>query len=310
MDGSHSSTLPAAAPMTRRASIGISSASALGAAFVLLWSTGYIAGKIALTHTGAFNLLVVRFAGATLAFALLAALARVGLPHWRAVVHSAVVGLLSLALQFGAIYLGVQWGAEIGVAALVVGAMPLVTSALAPWFGESVTARQWIGLALGLGGVLLVLADRLHIGGASPGAYLLLVAGLLGISLGTLYQKRYASNVDARIGLTVQHAAATLALIPFALHEGLQLDFSPAMTASIAWLILVNSVGGFGLLFVLLRRGAANRVAQLFFLIPPVTAVMSFIWFGEQFTGLKLAGFIVAATGVYLGTRPSRATAR
>lgn len=310
MDGSHSHSLPIAAPMTRRASFGISSTSALGATFVMLWSTGYIAGKIALAHAGAFNLLVLRFAGATLAFALLAALARVGLPKWRDVVHSAVVGLLSLALQFGAIYLGVQWGAEIGVAALVVGAMPLVTAALAPWFGERVTARQWIGLALGLGGVLLVLADRLHFGGASPGAYLLLIAGLFGISLGTLYQKRHASNVDARVGLTIQHAVATVVLIPFALHEGLQLDFSPAMAASIGWLILVNSLGGFGLLFVLLRRGAANRVAQLFFLIPPVTAAMSFIWFGEQFTGPKLAGFIVAAAGVYLGTRPSTATAR
>ena len=310
MDGSHSNTLPVAAPMTRGASFGISSTSALGAAFVTLWSTGYVAGKIALAHAAAFNLLILRFAGATLAFALLAALARVGLPKWRDVVHSGVVGLLSLALQFGAIYLGVQWGAEIGVAALVVGAMPLLTAALAPWFGERVTARQWIGLVLGLGGVLLVLADRLHFGGASPGAYLLLVAGLLGISLGTLYQKRYASNVDARAGLTIQHAVATVVLIPFALHEGLQLDFSPAMAASIGWLILVNSLGGFGLLFVLLRRGAANRVAQLFFLIPPVTAVMSFVWFGEQFTGLKLAGFIVAAAGVHLGTRPPAATAR
>jgi len=310
MDGSHSKPLPAAVSMTRRAPSGISSTSALGAAFVMLWSTGYIAGKIALTHAGAFNLLVVRFAGATLAFALLAALARVGLPHWRAVMHSAVVGLMSLALQFGAVYLGVQWGAEVGVAALVIGAMPLVTAALAPWFGERITARQWIGLALGLAGVLLVLADRLHFGGASVGAYLLLVAGLLGISLGTLYQKRYASNIDARVGLTVQHAAATLVLIPFALHEGLRLDFSPALAASVGWLIIVNSVGGFGVLFVLLRRGAANRVAQLFFLIPPVTAVISYALLGEQFSLLKLAGFAVAAGGVYLGTRPAVAGSR
>jgi drug/metabolite transporter (DMT)-like permease len=291
--------------MTARAPVAVSSSAALGAAFVALWSTGYIAGKIALVHAGAFNLLVARFAGATIAFALLAAIGRVGLPSWRVAVHSAVVGLFSLALQFGAIYLGVQWGAEIGVAALVVGAMPLVTAALSPWFGESVTRRQWIGLALGLGGVLLVLADRLHFGGAAIGAYLLLIAGLLGISLGTLYQKRHASNVDARLGLTLQHAAATLALIPFALHEGLRMDFAPAMIASVGWLVIVNSVGGFGLLFVLLRRGAANRVAQLFFLIPPVTAVMSFVLLGEQFTALKLAGFAVAAAGVYLGTRPA-----
>jgi drug/metabolite transporter (DMT)-like permease len=101
----------------------------------------------------------------------------------------------------------------------------------------------------------------------------------------------------------VQHAAATLVLLPFALHEGWQLDGSPALMASLLWLIVVNSIGGFGLLFVLLRRGAANRVAQLFFLIPPVTAVMSFVFLGEHFTLLKLIGFAVAAVGVFIGTR-------
>ncbi len=272
-------------------------------AFVLLWSTGYIAGKFALAHAAAFNLLTVRFAGATLAFALLAVIARASWPGWRAAAHSAVVGVLSLALSFGGVYLGVEWGAEIGVAALVVGAMPLLTAAIAPWFGECVSVRQWFGLAIGLAGVLLVLADRLHIGAAPPSAYLMLVIGLIGISLGTLYQKRYASAIDPRAGLTIQHAAAALAVLPFAVHEGLRLDGSAALAASAGWLIIVNSVGGFGLLFVLLRRGAANRVAQLFFLIPPVTAVISFIVLGEQFTLIKLLGFVVAAAGVFIGTR-------
>src|SRR5215471_7358484 len=156
MDGSHSKTLPAL-PLARSAAR-TDSIAALGSAFVVLWSTGYIAGKIALLHAGAFTLLLARFGAATLAFVLLAALAGAPLPDRRAVLHSVVVGVLSLALQFGAVYLGVQWGAEVGVAALVIGAMPLVTAALAPWFGERVSPLQWLGLALGLGGVLLVLA--------------------------------------------------------------------------------------------------------------------------------------------------------
>jgi len=276
-----------------------------GALFVLLWSTGYIAGKIGLAHAGAFTLLVARFTGATIAFALLALAGRADWPDARGAAHSAVVGILSLALQFGGVYLGVQWGAEIGVAALVIGAMPLLTSALAPWFGERVTFRQWVGLALGLLGVLLVLTDRLHIGAASFGAYLLLVLGLFGISLGTLYQKRFASAGDARAGLAIQHATATLVLLPFAWNEHFVFDGSLAFGASLGWLIIVNSVGGFGLLFVLLRRGAANRVAQLFFLIPPVTALLGYFMLGENFTALKFIGFIVAALGVYVGTRPA-----
>jgi len=274
-----------------------------GGAFVVLWSTGYIAGQIALGHAGAFTLLVARFAGATLAFALLAAAARCAWPGWRALLPSGLVGVLSLAVQFGGVYLGVQWGAEVGVAALVIGAMPLVTAALAPWFGEQVTRRQWLGLAIGLAGVLLVLADRLHFGGAPAGAYLLLILGLAGISVGTLYQKRSGSAVDARLGLAVQHAVATVALLPLAAHEGWRFDGSAAAFAGVAWLVVVNSVGGFGLLFALLRRGAANAVAQLFFLIPPVTAIVGYVALGERFTGLKLLGFVVAAAGVYLGTR-------
>ena len=302
-----STSLAAPLALMRRETHAANSTALTSAAFVLLWSTGYIAGKFALAHAAAFNLLTVRFAGATLAFALLAVLARASWPGWRAAAHSAVVGVLSLALSFGGVYLGVEWGAEIGVAALVVGAMPLLTAAIAPWFGECVSVRLWVGLAIGLAGVLLVLADRLHIGAAPASAYLMLIVGLIGISVGTLYQKRHASAIDPRVGLTVQHAAAALAVLPFAFHEGLRFDGSVALVASTGWLIIVNSVGGFGLLFLLLRRGAANRVAQLFFLIPPVTAVMSYIVLGERFTLLKLLGFVVAAAGVYIGTRPAAA---
>jgi drug/metabolite transporter (DMT)-like permease len=148
-----------------------------------------------------------------------------------------------------------------------------------------------------------VLADRLAIGNAAIGAYVLLVLGLVGISVGTLYQKRFASAIDMRLGLTVQHAVAALVLLPFALHEGLQFDHSLALVASLSWLVAVNSVGGFAVLFTLLRHGAANRVAQLFFLIPPVTAILGFALLGEHFTIMKFAGFVLAAIGVWLGTR-------
>ena len=300
---STSAALPSPTQVTRVPQV---PTAALGALFVALWSSGYIAGKIALQHAGALSLLEVRFAGAALGFAALLAFARPAWPGWRALLHSAVVGALSLALQFGGVYVGVQRGAEIGVAALVVGAMPLVTAALAPWFGERVSLRQWFGLALGLGGVVLVLIDRLSFGGAGLDAYGLLVLGLLAISVGTLYQKRHASAIDLRLGLFVQHAVAALALLPFAWAEGFRLDGSAALGWSLVWIIGNNSLVASALLFALLRRGAANRVAQLFFLIPPVTAVFSFLLLGETFTGLKLMGFAVAAIGVYIGTRPAR----
>ena len=305
---SASSTIAASRPFALRTPR-ISAQAALGLLFVLVWSSGYVAGKIALTHGAAFTLLVLRFAGAALIFALLAFAARASWPSLRQSGHSVVVGLLSLALQFGGIYLGVQLGAEVGVAALLVGSMPLLTAALAPLIGERVTARAWLGLALGLGGVVLVLADRIGFGGAGPGAYGLLLLGLVGISIGTLYQKRFATAIDMRVGLTIQHAAAALVLLPCAFAENFRQDATLAYFGSLGWLIAVNSVGGFALLFVLLRRGQASRVAQLFFLIPPVTAVLGLLFLGENFSVLKLLGFALAALGVYLGTRPLRATA-
>jgi len=305
---STSSTIAVSRPLALR-SPRISAQAALGLLFVLVWSSGYVAGKIALTHGAAFTLLVLRFAGAALIFALLAIAARASWPSLRQAAHSVVVGLLSLALQFGGIYFGVQLGAEVGVAALLVGSMPLLTAALAPLIGERVTARAWLGLALGLGGVVLVLADRIGFGGAGPGAYGLLLLGLVGISIGTLYQKRFATAIDMRVGLTIQHAAAALVLLPFAFGENFRQDGSLAYFGGLGWLVAVNSVGGFALLFMLLRRGEASRVAQLFFLIPPVTAVLGLLFLGENFSVLKLLGFALAALGVYLGTRPMRMTA-
>jgi drug/metabolite transporter (DMT)-like permease len=307
MDGSHSTIAAAPARAAAAREMRVDSTALAGAAFVLLWSSGYVAGKVGIEHAGPFSLLLVRFAAAALAFAALAWFARARVPGWRAAAHSAVVGMLSLAVQFGAVYLGVALGAEVGVAALVLGAMPLVTAALAPWFGEHIAPRQWIGLGLGLVGVLLVLADRLHFGGAPALAYALVLLSLLGMSLGTLYQKRHASAIDARVGLAIQHVVAALALLPLAWHEDFRLDGTLTLAACLAWLFAVNSVGGFALLFLLLRRGAANQVAQLFFLIPPVTAVISWLFLGETFTALKLAGFAIAVAGVWLGTRAARA---
>ena len=146
-------------------------------------------------------------------------------------------------------------------------------------------------------------------GGAGPGAYLAVLVGLMALSVGTVYQKRHASNVDLRSGLALQHLAAAVPLLPFAFHEGLRFDASGEFFASLGWIIGVNSLGAFALLFVLLRRGAVNQVATLFFLMPPATAVMDYFVLGDELTALKVAGVVIAALGVFLATRPPPAAA-
>jgi drug/metabolite transporter (DMT)-like permease len=283
----------------------------LGTAFVLLWSTGYPAARVALDHSGPFTILVLRFAAAGLIFSALAFFGGAAWPRGRAALHSAAVGALQLALQFAALYYAAAQGVNVGLIALVIGAMPIVTALLGrALFGEAVRSLQWLGFALGIGGVALAVGERLGAGAAAaPGAYVAVLAGLGALSAGTLYQKHHASQVDARSGLALQHLTATLLLAPFALREGLHFDGSSAFYGSLAWMIGVNSLSAFALFFVLLRRGAVNQVTTLFFLMPPVTAVIDYFVLGDALTPVKILGLLLAALGVYLATRSPRVVA-
>jgi len=272
-------------------------------AFVLLWCSGYPAGKLAIQHGGPFTVLLLRFAAAAAIFGTLAVAARVAWPSRRELLHSAVIGFLSLACSFGAVYTGLRLGVSTGISALFIGSMPLTTALFATLLGDRLSPRQWAGLALGFIGVVLVLEGRFG-GGASALAYFVSFLGLLTLTAGTLYQKRYSSSIDVRIGLAVQHVVAAIAMLPiaaFAEHFGS--DWSGAYLGSVGWLVLVNSVGGFALFFLLLRRGAATDVAALFYLMPPITAVMGFVVLGEHLSLPMLPGFALAAAGVWLGTR-------
>jgi len=195
-----------------------SPAAALGAAFVLLWCTGYPAAKLALAHAAPLTLLVLRFGSAAMLLALLAVFAGVSWPRGRTALHSVVTGALSLALQFGALYVAVALGVNVGIAALVIGMTPIATALISRALGEALSSRQWLGFAFGAAGVVLAVADRIGTSDAPWFAYLLLLLGLAGIGAGTVYQKRFAVDVDPRAGLAIQQASATLLLLPFALN--------------------------------------------------------------------------------------------
>lgn len=302
MDGSDSKA-PIAATAGAKAEGGWH-AYAMAGAFLLLWCSGYPAGKLAVLHGGPFTLLFLRFVAAAAIFAALAAFARVPWPGWRALAHSGVVGLLSLALSFGGVYEGLRLGVSTGVSALFIGAVPLATALFASFAGERLGRWQWGGLGLGFVGVLLVLEGRIEAHGVGAAGYFASLLGLIGLSLGTLYQKRHSATIDLRIGLATQHVVAALAMLPLALWvEHFQTDWSPTYVGALAWIVLVNAVGGFALLFALIRRGAATDVAALFYLVPPITAVMGYFVLGERLALPMLPGFALVAFGIWLGTR-------
>jgi drug/metabolite transporter (DMT)-like permease len=281
--------------------------SSLGALFVVLWSSAWIAGKIGLPYAGPFTLLLIRF-GAAAEVLLLVALAS-GAPWPDKLAdygHLAVAGALIQGLALGCAYLGLQLGVSAGMSALVNGLAPLLTALGAvPFLGERVAPRQWLGLFAGLVGVALVVIDRVSLGDANWQGYAATFAALAALVCGTLYQKKYCSRMDLRTGTLIQLAVAAAAVFLPALRlEGLEVEWNRTLILASSWLSLANSIGAFSLLYLLLRNGEASRVSALFYLVPPITAVMGFAAFHETLNAVALTGFAITVGGVYFGTRP------
>jgi len=277
----------------------------LGAAalFVLLWSTGFIGAKLGVPHADPLTFLALRFVLATLLLLALALATRAPWPRDpRQILHLAVAGVLLHTIYLGGVYVAMSLGVEAGLSALIVSTQPVLVAALAGLLlGERVTARQWLGLALAVIGVTLVVWRKLEGGVGTLEGVLLCVLSLFGITAATLYQKRFCGAMDLRSGSVIQYTAAGLAagLASF-LFEEQRVDWTGEMIFALAWLVLLLSLGAISLLYWLIRRGEASRVSSLFFLVPPVTALVAWMVFGETLGPLALAGMVVTVVGVAL----------
>ncbi|AUN31449.1 DMT family transporter [Niveispirillum cyanobacteriorum] len=276
------------------------------ALFVLLWSTGFIGGKLGLPHAEPLTFLLWRMALVAVVLLALSVWQKAPWPSsWGTVGHIAVAGVLVHGVYLGGVFGALKQGMPAGSVALIVGLQPLLTALVAgPLLGERITGRQWLGFALGLAGVSAVVWEKLSLNIGGPLGIGLSVAALLGISIGTLYQKRYCADMDLRAGTTIQYAATGTVLAVLApLLETMRVDWTADFVFALVWLCLVLSVGAIFLLFALIRRGAASRVASLFYMVPPVTALMAWALFGEKLGPLALGGMVVTAAGVALVLR-------
>jgi drug/metabolite transporter (DMT)-like permease len=280
------------------------------AVFVLLWSTGFIGAKFGLPYAEPLTFLTIRLSLVAGILAVAALAMRAPWPRrWADVGHITVAGLLVHGVYLGGVFTGIAHGLPAGVAALIVGLQPLLTAAASGRvFGERVSSRQWAGLTLGLCGVLLVVWENLSLQAGYLTGIALCIAALVGITVGTLYQKRFCSGMDLRSGTAIQYAATSAGLLAFAWPlETMQVQWTGEFLFALAWLGLVLSVGAVFLLYVLIRRGAAAQVASLFYLVPPATAIIAYLMFDERLGVLALAGMVVTATGVALVNRKPQA---
>jgi drug/metabolite transporter (DMT)-like permease len=291
------------------------------AVFVLLWSTGWIAAKYAAPHADPLWFLTIRFSAAAVVIAVFALAVRAPWPSGRrAWMHAIVSGVLLHGIYLGGVWWAVKHGLSAGLSGLLAALQPLLTAFLGPWIlRETVSPRQWLGVAVGLAGVILVLSPKLFpafglVSGSSPGgvgdtAWLALgvnVIGMLAVTAGSFYQKRYVAGADLRTVTSVQYLGGVLVVAPVALAtESLRFDHSLEIYAVLAWSVLVLSVVTVSLMLAMINRGEVMRVSALIFLVPSTVAVLAWLLFGETLNGVQGCGMLLTAAGVYLATARS-----
>jgi drug/metabolite transporter (DMT)-like permease len=274
--------------------------------FVLIWSTGFVVARFAMPHSPPLSFLSVRYAVSVACFSIWVALTRAAWPRERRQwMHLTVSGVLMHAGYLGGVWSAVKLGIGAGTVALMVGLQPVLTAVWLATRGSAsgharVEVREWTGLLLGLVGLTLVLGGKFGIGEVTPWNLSLACVALLSITVGTLYQKRFVAPCDVRTAGSIQLAAALLVSLPFALLESEPMRWHPHLLAALAWSVLVLSLGGSSLLYLLIQHGAATQVTSLLYLVPPCTALMAWVLFGESFTVTMLLGLLVTVAGVAL----------
>ena len=289
---------------------------AIPVVFVLIWSTGFIVARYGMPHAPPLSFLALRYALSIACFLAWIGWSKVAWPQTRSQwLHLSVTGVLMHAGYLGGVWVAVKAGMGSGLSSLIVGFQPVLT---AIWVAYSVrgsdqpgiSRKQWLGLLLSFLGLLMVVWRKLTLGTpldhVTPVNMAFALAALLSITVGTLYQKRFVQACDVRSANTVQLLAALVVTLPFALMETEAMRWNGELVGAMTWSVLGLTLGGSSLLYILIQRGAAASVTSLLFLVPPTTAMMAWLLFGEAITWATLLGTALTAVGVSWVVRPSR----
>lgn len=289
---------------------------AMPAVFVLIWSTGFIVAKFGLPYAPPLTFLAIRYFLSIACFLVWIGLSRAAWPRgFQQWLHLAVSGVLMHAAYLGGVWVAVKGGMGSGLTALIVGLQPVLTALWVSWIasddarqvGSKVTSRQWMGLLLGLGGLLLVVARKFGTGSEVTALTLgCAVFALFSITAGTLYQKRFVQPTDVRSANAIQLGAALLVTLPLIFLEAEAIVWNPQFMGAMAWSVLALTLGGSSLLYLLIQRGAATAVTSLLYLVPPTTALMAWLLFDEAITLATIVGTALTALGVSLVVRPAK----
>ena len=280
------------------------------AAFLVLWSSGYVAAKFGLSFAEPLTFLALRFGCVVAIMLVFFLILRPPLPSTRMDwIHLSVVGFLIQSLYFGMCYMAFRSGVAVGTLALILSLQPILVGLVAPgWAGETIGWRRWSGLVLGLLGAAVVIAARSEIEPPTLLSLTFAVLALFGITAGSLWEKRFGVSHHPVTSNLIGFAAGLLGILPFMLLlESMQVDWTWEFTAALAYLVVGSSVIAVGLLLAMIRAGDVSRVSALFFLVPPLAALAAWVLLGEVMPPLAWAGMVLAAAGVFMATREAGA---
>ncbi|HMM64256.1 MAG TPA: DMT family transporter [Mesorhizobium sp.] len=285
----------------------------LPATFVVLWATGFIGARYAMPWAEPFTFLAARFVLAALLLAAIAAALGGARTMRGEALHAAIAGVLMHGIYLGGVFWAIHRGMPAGLSALIVGLQPLITAVLAgALLGETILPRHWLGLAAGFAGVVVVLWPKLGaLGGVTAATLAASLVAVAGMSLGTIWQKRFASggNLVAATFWQYVGGAAVMAAASLA-FETRTVTINGELVFALAWLVLVLSIGAIFLLMVMIREGEMSKVASLFYLVPAATALMAWPLFGEALSVPQILGMALATLGVGLATAQPGTRAR
>lgn len=277
------------------------------AIFLVLWSGGYSIAKLGIRHAEPLTFLALRYA---IVLIILTPFAIAMKPRWpRRLVewlHIAIVGFLIQGIYFGLCYLAFNAGASAGTVAIIVCLQPILVGLAAPYFArERVSVLRWLGLVLGLAGAATVILAHSRVEAESIFGVLCSIGALIGITGGTLWEKRFGGNHHPIVSNMVQYVAGLAATLPLALAtETLAVDWtSPEFYAALSYLVIGNSLISMTLLLAMIRAGEVSRVSSLFYLVPPMSALMAWPILGEAMPPLAWLGMAIAAAGVAIASR-------
>ena len=277
-------------------------AKAAPAIFVLLWSTGFIGSKLGAPYIDPMVFLTVRFAAVV---PVLFVIAQVYSTSWprapKEIWHCIFTGMLVHGIYLGGVFWAIKQGMPAGASAIVVGLQPVLTALMAVGLlNERLSAKHWISMAIGAAGLVLVLGPKFDPAGSgiTPLTIAAVLFGVVAISFGTVYQKRFVPKTDLLAATVWQYVGALLITTPLAMFESWQITWSGELVFALGWLILVLSIGAILLLMLLIRQGAVSQVASLFYLVPVATAVESYFLFGETLTLVQIVGMALVVGAV------------